>query len=144
MGHDINLSLVKVLGAVPALASLDDRAALRIVGASMNLLWRAGTPVFEAGSPAEGLYIVLSGEVQIIDERADGVVVAELGPGEFFGELSILLDTVHRRSALVIEDSELLVLPRESFKRLLEEDEEFGTHIRDTVERRLPGGAQAR
>lgn len=144
MGHDINLSLVKVLGAVPALASLDDRAALRIVGASMNLLWRAGTRVFEAGSPAEGLYIVLSGEVRIIDERADGVVVAELGPGEFFGELSILLDTVHRRSALVIEDSELLVLPRESFKRLLEEDEEFGTHIRDTVERRLPGGAQAR
>ena len=141
MGRDINLSLVKALGAVPALGSLDDEAALRVVGAATNLLWRAGSRVFEAGAPAEGLYIVLSGKVQIIDEQADGVVVAELGPGEFFGELSILLDTVHARSALVVEDSELLVLPRESFQRLLEEDEDFGAQIHHIVERRLPGGA---
>jgi CRP-like cAMP-binding protein len=144
MGNDINLSLVKALGAVPALASLDDRAALRVVGASMNLLWKAGSRIFEAGTAAEGLYIVLSGKVHIIDERADGVVVAELGAGEFFGELSMLLDTVHKRSAVAIEETELLVLPRESFKRLLEEDEEFGSHIHDTVERRLPGGASTR
>ena len=59
--HRVTHSLVKALRAVPDFADLDDATLLRIVGASTNLFYPAGSVVFEPGSPAEALYVVLSG-----------------------------------------------------------------------------------
>jgi CRP-like cAMP-binding protein len=127
-------SLVKALRGVPDFAPLDDRALLRIVGASANLVWKAGSLVFEKGDPSDALYVVLSGQVLVFDVR-DGreVEVARLGPGQSFGELSLLLHTVHSRSARALEDSELLVVPKESFEEVLASNPVLAAHF----ERRL-------
>ena len=56
--------------------------------------------VFQAGDPGDALYLIVSGEVEVIDE--DGPrehVVAVLGPGEFFGEMALLGEP--RRTATV-------------------------------------------
>lgn len=135
----ITHSLVKALRAVPDFQSLDDHTLLGIVGASVNLYWLAGTLVFEKGSPSEALYVVLSGEIRIFD-TADGEVqeVSRLGPGESFGELSLLLQTTHTKNAEALEDSELMVIPEESFQELLDSNEELSAHFRRRVEERIP------
>jgi CRP-like cAMP-binding protein len=122
---------VKALRAVPAFASLDRRLLVSIAGASVNLFWKAGASVFEIGSPADGLYIVLSGAVRII-EPADGEEreIARLAPGEFFGEMALLGGREHARSARVLEDAELLIVPEESFRALLESHEVLATLFR--------------
>jgi CRP-like cAMP-binding protein len=121
MERPITHSLVKALRRVPGFDLLDDRSLLKIVGASVNLAYPAGTLVFERGSPGEALYVVLSGQVRIFDIDEDGreVEVARTRPGDYFGEMSLLLTATHTKSVQAVDDSELLVLDKDSFKRLM-------------------------
>jgi CRP-like cAMP-binding protein len=132
-------SLVKALRAVPDFDSLEDHTLLDIVGASVNLFWPAGTRVFEKGSPSEALYVVLSGEIRIVDTvEGREQEVSRLGPGESFGELSLLLQTTHTKNAEAVQDSELMVIPEESFQALMHSNEELSAHFRRRVEERIP------
>jgi CRP-like cAMP-binding protein len=134
----IRHSLVNALAAVPDFAGLDDRTLLRIVGASANLVWLAGSVVFEQDSDSDALYIILSGRVRISDvSGGDEVEVATLEPGDFFGELSILLHTTHSKTATALEDSELMVLPKDSFRELVAGNPDLADPFRRKLETRL-------
>jgi CRP-like cAMP-binding protein len=137
MARPITHSLVKALRQVPGFDLLTDRDLLRIVGASVNLSWPAGAMVFEKGSPGEALYVVLSGEVRIFDE-IDGAEfeIARTGPGNFFGEMSLMLDTTHTKNAQAMEDSELLVLMKKAFRSLLEMHEDLAEAAQKRLEQR--------
>ena len=130
---------MQALRVVPAFATLADNAVLQIVGASANLSWRAGALVFEKGTPGDALFIVLSGEVTILDV-VDGeeVEIARVAPGEFFGELSLLTDSTHSMTARAREDSELMVLPKETFQELLECEPELDDYFRRKLKERFP------
>jgi CRP-like cAMP-binding protein len=130
---------VQALRVVPAFSALSDDAVLQIVGASANLSWRAGSSVFERGTPGDALYIVLSGEVEIVDVLdEEEVAIATVTAGEYFGELSLLTDSTHSRTARAREDTELMVLPKETFQELLECDDELADHFRRKLAEHQP------
>jgi CRP-like cAMP-binding protein len=129
-------SLVNALRAVPGFDALDDRTLLGVVGDSANLFWSEGSVVFEQGSPGDGLYVVLSGAVRILGANGDEVNV--LGSGDFFGEFSLVLDTDHMNDVVAAEDTELMVVPKESFERLIGSSSDLGEHVRQKLEERLP------
>jgi CRP-like cAMP-binding protein len=135
-------SLVKALHAVPGFSSLDDRTLLGVVGDSANLFWRAGSRVFARGSPADGLYVILSGAVRIFDET--GAEVNVLRTGDFFGEFSLVLDTDHMNDVVAAEDTELMVVPKETFDRLIGSSPALGQQVREKLEERLPDELRAR
>ena len=137
MARPVTHSLVKALQRVPGFDLLPDKDLLRIVGASVNLFWPAGSLVFEKDSPGEALFIVLSGRVRILDE-VDGheTEIAETGPGDFFGEMSLMLETTHSKSVRVTEDAELLVLRKESFRALMAEKPDLAATITRRLEER--------
>lgn len=145
MPERVTHSLVKALRCVPTFAEFDDRTLVQVVGASANLFWPAETPVFERGSESQALYIVLAGRIRIVDtgDGGEDVEIAQLGEGEFFGELSLLAHTTHTKSALTLEDSELMVIPKASFEELLECSPELAAGLRRKVEERLAAGAPA-
>jgi CRP/FNR family cyclic AMP-dependent transcriptional regulator len=137
----ISHSLVKALRSVPDFQALDDQELLRIVGASANLFWPADGTIFERGSEAEALYIVLSGEVVITEPSADGdgeIEVARIGPGTSFGELSLLLHTKHSRDARATEPTELMVISSGPFEDLLSSNADLAHHFRHRIEERRP------
>ncbi len=137
MSEPASHSLVKTLRAVPNFAALDEAILLEVLGASANLYWDTGRTVFEAGETAEALYIVLSGRVRIV-ETAGGeqTEVAELGPGDYFGENALLHEVTHTKSAVTSEGTELLVLPKESFRSLLDSNPELAARLEHTLEQR--------
>lgn len=139
MAGEVTHSLVKALRSVPDFASLDDKTLVQLVGASVNLAYPPGSIVFEAGSGADGLCVVLSGEVRIY-EAHDGqeVDVARLGPGESFGELSLMLGTVHSKTAQAVQDTELLVVPGKLFEEVMASNEEVAATFRERLERMQP------
>lgn len=126
-------SLVKSLRAVPAFSDLAPRTLLKIVGTSANLFWASGSTIFAKGAEAEGLYLVVSGQVRIYD-TFDGTQteIARVGPGAYFGELSLLTRAVHSKTAEAATDCELVVLPAEDFEALLESDPRLEAHFRRT------------
>jgi hypothetical protein len=76
---------------------------LRYAGDVIEVRWfPAETYIVEQGEPGKSLYLIVSGEVQVAEERAPGDlhVLRRLGPGEFFGELALVYQKP--RSAHVI------------------------------------------
>lgn len=144
MRRAVTHSLVQALRVVPAFAALADDAVLKIVGASANLFWPAGATVFEKGTPGDALYIVLTGEVAIVDPAADGGedgIVRTLTAGHVFGEFSLMTEGSHSMSARALEDSELMVLPQESFRELLDDNAELDEYFRRRLEERIAAPA---
>jgi CRP-like cAMP-binding protein len=139
LSERVTHSLVKALRAVPDFASLDDRTLLKILGASVNLFWPKGKAIFETGSPAEALYVVLSGEVRIFDTASGREEeISRVGPGDSFGELSLLLRTTHTKNAVAVDDCELMVVPRDEFEALLASNPEVAGQFRRKLEERMP------
>lgn len=137
----IDHSLVQALRAVPSLAALDDVELLAIAGESANLVWPAGSLVVARGSDADGLYIVLSGRVRVL-ENGDAEV-SVLGAGEFFGEFSLLLGLPRQHDVVAAEDAELMIVPKETIERLLDEHADLAREIRSQLEERLAANARA-
>src|SRR4030043_2131244 len=80
--------------------------------------------LFKEKDETRGLWLIHSGKIEISRVTADGwrQTLAVLTPGPFFGELSIIENRRHVASAVAIEETELLLLPKEDFERLFEED----------------------
>jgi trk/ktr system potassium uptake protein len=137
MSNRVSHSLVKALRRVPAFAKLDVPALLELVGCSANLLWRDRGVVFRPGDPAEALYVVLSGRISIVEGDRGGREIATIRPGEYFGELALLLDTTHSKLAMAVGETELLVVPRESFRELLDRRPDLESVFRRRLEERV-------
>jgi CRP-like cAMP-binding protein len=135
--HSITHSLIKALGGVPGFDVLDRAYLVEIAGASVNLMWPEGSFVYTKGSPADALYIVLEGAVRIYDEiEGEEIEIARIGPGEYFGEISLLMETTHTKNVQAVEDTELLVLSKESFGRLLASSPSLDAPVRERSETR--------
>ncbi|GAB3841168.1 response regulator [Hymenobacter jeollabukensis] len=87
-------------------------------------LVRRKQDVYQEGDEATRLYFVQSGRVKAIKTTEAGkeLMVGLYGPGEFFGYLPLLENTPYGDSAVVVDDAELLYIPREDFAQLLLRD----------------------
>ncbi|HQY63914.1 MAG: protein kinase [Myxococcales bacterium] len=80
----------------------------------------AGAVLFEQGAEADGCFVVLEGEVEIVREshsRRD--VLAVIGPGEFVGQVALVEDALRSASVIARSDSLALCIGRDVFHRLL-------------------------
>ncbi len=81
----------------------------------------AGETIFNEQDTGDALYVVDSGLVRIwvLDEDVQPVTLAELKPGEFFGELAVLDRGARSTNATAIEDTELHRLSSDDFQKFL-------------------------
>jgi CRP/FNR family transcriptional regulator/CRP/FNR family cyclic AMP-dependent transcriptional regulator len=101
--------------------------------------YRAGEGVFEQGSPGNSLYIVKSGLVDIIVAEASGHsrALAQIGPGQVFGEFALLDGLPRSAGAVAHERSELLILTRPEFFMYLEQHRAVAINLLVLLSRRL-------
>lgn len=83
--------------------------------------YKAGEVIFNERDKGDALYVVETGAVQIwvMDEDVKPVTLAELKPGEFFGELAVLDRGDRSTSATAIEDTHLHRLSSDDFQKFL-------------------------
>jgi CRP/FNR family transcriptional regulator, cyclic AMP receptor protein len=109
------------LSRITLFRNLTDPQLTQIRDVLQAKTYRSGTTLMTVEQPGEIVYFILSGTVKIHVEQEDGrdVIISILGPGECVGEMS-LLDQVGRSATVVtIEESEMLWLDRETFRRFL-------------------------
>lgn len=103
------------------LASLDETERAALLASTRLRRFGRGETLVHEGDPAQSLHLVASGRlaVRVSSSRGDSVTLNVLGPGAYFGELS-LLDTAHVRSASVValEDAETRSLTAAAFHDL--------------------------
>jgi CRP/FNR family transcriptional regulator, cyclic AMP receptor protein len=77
--------------------------------------------IFDEGDTGLGLFIIVNGRVKICSSHsALQQLSPELGPGEFFGELSLFDDAARTARAIAIEPTQIVALFRTEFFSLLE------------------------
>src|SRR5213592_887872 len=106
------------LRQVPLFESLDDEAAKKLCQLLETLDCEADKVLFRAGDAGDAMYLIERGKVRICVQATDGheLTLAELGRGDFFGEMALLVDGQRRSAnAVVAEESRLAVLSREHF-----------------------------
>jgi CRP-like cAMP-binding protein len=79
--------------------------------------YAAGEIPVRQGDAGDSFYIIKSGRVDVIVEKSalETAVVATLGAGNFFGEMSLLTGAVRTASIHVKEDAEFIVIDKENF-----------------------------
>jgi CRP/FNR family transcriptional regulator, cyclic AMP receptor protein len=102
----------------------------------------AGTAVLRQGDPGQGAYVVLRGQVAVSKQDGErSVEVARLGPGELFGEISLLSGSGATASVHTLEDSALLFLGKPYFDRLLEALPDLKEELEQLADRRSRASA---
>lgn len=88
-----------------------------------------GEIVFDEGEEGQALYVIVSGSVAICHPGQRDHPIADLGPGNFFGELALLDNAPRSAQARASEESELAVFFRGDFERLMESHARIASRI---------------
>lgn len=106
------------------LQDIDKAGLAKITKIAREISVKKGEQLFKETDDTKGLWLVQSGKIEISRVTADGwrQTLVVLPAGHFFGELSILENRKHVASAAALEDTELLLIPKEDFDRMMDED----------------------
>lgn len=119
-------------------ATLDEDELQRLSELLRPIEVEKGQLLFAEGTPSDAVYFVESGEVRI--GKGEGMppsrfarFLATLGPGDVFGELSLVLDQPRTAGALVTESGLLFRMDKADFEALLEARDEFSWHLQQAL-----------
>ena len=119
-------SPAEFLRQVPMFAGLPHETLDRIAARATSERLQAGNWLFRQGDAADGVYVVVSGRVDVIrEEEGEQELLRVLGPESVVGELALLAGGERSASIRARRDSELLKLTREEFDSLVAEDARF-------------------
>ena len=100
------------VAAIPLFAGLSKEDQKVIAQYADDVDVSAGTKLAQEGRFAYEFFAIKEGTAQVTRE---GAPIAELGPGDFFGEIGLLRDVPRTATVVAAEDTVLLVLARDDF-----------------------------
>ena len=106
----------QLIGACRLFNGLPDEQLRAIAGSAQEVEFAAGRVIARQGEVGTGFFVVVDGRVRVV---RDGELLAELGPGEFFGELSILDGQPRIAQVVADEPTRCLALASWDFERIL-------------------------
>lgn len=100
-----------------------------------------GDVVIRQGDEADRFYVIVAGAAEVVNHHpgGDDILLAVLGPGEYFGEIGILQNRPRTATVRAIGDTDLevLALEREHFRALSDSSHQTGQAIADKALQRL-------
>ncbi len=126
------------LTTVPLFKSLGSEVA-HFAGLAREKSYPRGSVILFEDDPGDSLFVVRDGRVKVVLVAEDGreVILGILGVGEHFGELSLIDDQPRSAHVVAMEDSTLLVLRREDFRRRVEQNPQVAWALLMELSRRL-------
>jgi len=100
---------------------------------------RRGEVLFRQGEIGDRMYLVVHGRMQVLvaSEGVQEHVVADIGPGEWIGEMALFLDEPRSATVRAVRDSELVGLSRADFDTVIEHHPQCLRPIVNMLARRL-------
>ena len=122
------------LESVPLFRDCSSQLLDRLAQATSEFEFAADAPIVQQGQVGNGLYIVVSGGARIV---AGSEELARIGPGDFFGELSVIDQRPRSASAYAMGDSVCLALASWDLMAVLEEDPHLAINLLQELAGRL-------
>ncbi|MCX5906811.1 MAG: cyclic nucleotide-binding domain-containing protein [Deltaproteobacteria bacterium] len=100
--------------------------------------YKKGTVLFHEGDLGKEMFIIQKGKVQVRKKVGNTQkVLAELGDGEFFGEMALLMDMDRSATVEVMENSKILVVGPDTFESLLKSNMQIAIKMLRKMAERL-------
>jgi CRP/FNR family cyclic AMP-dependent transcriptional regulator len=127
------------LEGMPLFADLGEASLAALARAGRFVQVEKGQFIFFQSDPSEKVYLVRSGLVSIVLESPDGreMVINEMRPGDFFGEVGVLTRQPRSTSAIVRTEGVLLEMPRQAFLGILAAEPALARRILEMTANRL-------
>jgi CRP/FNR family cyclic AMP-dependent transcriptional regulator len=130
---------VELLKKVELFSGVKKRSLKSLAEFCVERSFKKGDTLVKQGDSGIGLYMIVSGKVKVIKETFEGDAweVAMHGPGDFFGEMTVLDNAPRSASVIAAEDTECLLLTSWVFKARMEVSPEIALAILPVVVRRF-------
>jgi CRP-like cAMP-binding protein len=125
----------EALVRAPLFAVLDRDDLDTVAQVSREIEVPAGEELIHEGEPGKQFFVLLDGEAQVL---RDGGEVNRLGPGDFFGEISLLSDRPTTAAVVTTSPARVVVIAPADFRRLLEEMPLLQMKVIQALADRLP------
>jgi CRP-like cAMP-binding protein len=127
------------LANTPLFAALDDDAAAALRSCMTDVKVARGRTLFNEGDPGDRLYVVTEGKIKLGRTAADGRenLLAILGPGEMFGELSLFDPGPRTATATAVTDTSVLGLGHDELEPWLTGRPEVAAQLLGALAQRL-------
>jgi len=136
MAHEENKAFLR---RVPLFSGLTEPQLEQLAAGSARRSYPKGRTIVSEGEPSQSMYILLAGraKVQRSDSEGKEVILAVLGSGEFFGEMSLIDDAPRSASVITLEPCEFMAVSKEAFKAMLAQSPEVSMNVMRGLVRRL-------
>lgn len=124
--------LYEILSKVPIFEDLGRREFRKIEGILHRRTYRVDEAIVREGDVGVGMYVILSGEVDIVQRGAEGrpeITLASFGPGDFFGDQVLLDESPRTASAIAREPTRAVGFFRPDLLELIERNPRLGLKI---------------
>lgn len=113
-----------------------DAAEIGLLAESMRIRrFRAGEVVTAEGEGADGFFVVVDGEAEVTRQ---GQPQARFAPGDFFGEIALLMGSERTATITAISDLECYWLTPADFRTVVEGNPSIALKLLETMAERLP------
>jgi CRP/FNR family transcriptional regulator len=92
--------------------------------------FRSGETIYDEGQDGDALFVIQAGQVELIRHGEGGNrVISRHGPGEFFGEMSVLLGRTRMARAVAVADTRVLQVDSRTFETMCVEQPEIAIRV---------------
>ena len=115
--------MITFLLETPFFEKLEPTEIMEIIHIVEVAEYQAGEVIFKEGDPGDAWFVMYRGAVEVLKHGAEGEKrIAEIGPEDCFGEMSILDGLPRSATIRATEDSVVLRVRRDAFGELLDDD----------------------
>lgn len=100
--------------------------------------YQKNKPVINEGEPGKAFFIIHTGKVKVLKKKALWMKqeLAQLGPGDFFGEMSLISDQFATATIIPVENTDIFVLMKSDFDDVLLKNPGLATEMQKISEKR--------
>jgi CRP/FNR family cyclic AMP-dependent transcriptional regulator len=127
------------LATVPLFSGLQRDEIQRFAELTRERAYPKGSVILFQDDPGDSLFVLRAGRVKVVLIGEDGreVILGVLEPGAHFGELALIDDQPRSAHVIAMDDSQLLILRREDFRRRVEANPSVAWALLTELSRRL-------
>ena len=129
----------EILSKIGLFALMKKRDLRRISKLSKRHNYGKGDVIVREGARDGRLFVIVSGGVSVIKDmgRPEEVLLRELGPGTYFGEMALIDDYVRTASVIAKVDTEVLSLDQWNFRDEIQKYPSVAIELLQTLSRRI-------
>jgi hypothetical protein len=139
------MNIADLLAQTPLFAELTQEELQRIAEAARMRVYQPGEVIVREGEHTAGCFIIVTGQVEVVKgaDPAKATVLAQMGPGEIFGEMAMIDDSPRSATVRALSATECVGLRRSDFMAELQRTPEIAVHMLPVLVRRLRAARDA-